>query len=159
MKRNFMAVVCLAGLTTIFSHQASAQDAKPAPGQIIKYYNDGKRDPNGPEFRMYISTKEAGKLRAVDVDADGMVPVTLKSGKKVLAPAVAFISNFDILNAEAMRGLSKVQQDLIKAAGNNRSVDRKQVAFMLQHIKIAHGVEYDEVKKAAKTSERYFDLD
>lgn len=159
MKMDFkgkVAAVSVFGLMTCFGEAVHAEE--PKAGQIIKFYNSGKRDVDGPEFRMYVSTKKDGQLRAVDVDADTMLKVELKNGKTVLAPAVAFISNFDLLNAEAMQGLSDANRKLLEKAGKNMSADRSQVAFMLQHIQAAHGVQYAEVKAAAKTCERYFDL-
>ncbi len=179
-KKNTVAAACLVGLSSVFgsvieaqekkSIDQKAEDFKPKAGDIIKYYRydtnkDGKideKDPHiadkRPEFRMYLSTRKNDAVRAVDIDADTMIAVKLKNGKTVLAPSVAFIAEFDILNSEAMRSLPEAQQKRIKAAGKNRSVDRKQVAFMLQHVKTAHGVKYEEIKKAAKISERYFDL-
>ena len=159
-KTSTLTALGLAGILTVFGGEAAAQERpqNAEAGDIIFYYSEDERV-DGPEFRMFVSTKEDGQLREVDVDVDKLVPVTLQNGQRALAPTVAFISNFDILNADSMRGLSQGQRQLIEQAKDNMTVDRKQVAFMLQHISIAHGVEYDDVRAGAEESKRYFDLD
>ncbi len=147
-------------IETVQSAEAAAPTiSRPAQaGDIIMYYSEEDRV-NGPEFRMFVSTKHDGRLREVDVDVDTLVPVTLQDGTQALAPSVAFISNFDILNADAMANLSDAQRSLIEQAKSNMTVDRRQVAFMLEHIRVAHGVEYDDVRAGATEAQRYFDLD
>ncbi len=159
-KASTLASLGLAGMLTIFGAEAQAQQEQKTPqaGDIIFYYSEEDRV-EGPEFRMFVSTKQDGQLREVDVDVDTLVPVTLQDGTKALAPSVAFISNFEVFKQEGFVSLSPIQQRLIERAKTNMTTDRKQVAFMLEHIRLAHGVEYDDVRAASIEAKRYFDLD
>lgn len=159
-KASTLVNLGLAGMLSIFGTQAQAQDEPKTPeaGDIIFYYSEEDRV-EGPEFRMFVSTKEDGQLREVDVDVDTLVPVTLQDGSKALAPSIAFISSFEMPHSSQNLPLSPIQQRLIERAKSNMSTDRKQVAFMLEHVRAAHGVEYDDFRAATNEAERYFDFD
>lgn len=199
------AAIFGAALTSAFMPAAFADDnvAKQQPAPVQKAFEpqvtqneakapDFSRRP-GDEFTMRVSYGKDAQgnpaYRTVGIDADTLVLVTLKDGKKALAATVAFISNFDLipdsdefkkvvamtnserseyLNAlqpqardtfESMLNLPAAQRDMIQSASRNMTTDKAQVSFMLQHVVSAHGIAYDDVKNAAEYAKKFWGLE
>ncbi len=141
--RKTLAGLCAAAAITFSPGGASA-----AQKELVVTFNGGAK------FPARISWNHSPGSREITVDCSRMGAVLLQNGEKRLAPTVAFIDLFNLLNTEGMGNYSSDQRRAIEQASNNRSLDKNSVTFMVAHVVGAHGVAYEEIRSAGKECEK-----